>query len=332
MVRAKHMPELPEVETVRRGLAPVLTGARFKRVEPRRPDLRFPFPRRFAARLEGDVVVTLARRAKYLLAHLASGEVLVMHLGMSGRFTVRAVRPAFAPSPLAGAAQGGGRLSTVATLPPPSHSPPGDGATVAPSAGETGSDAAHDHVVFTLESGVTIVYNDPRRFGFMTLIGHDELASHKLFRDLGVEPLGNEFHADYLSRKARGRTADLKAFLLDQRIVAGLGNIYVSEALHRAGLNPNRAASCLVRRNGRPAARAERLVPAIRAVLEEAIAAGGSTLRDYRHSDGSFGDFQHLFAVYGREGEPCLKEGCRGIVRRSVQGGRSTFYCGSCQR
>jgi formamidopyrimidine-DNA glycosylase len=323
MVRAKHMPELPEVETVRRGLAPVLTGARFKRVEPRRPDLRFPFPRRFAARLEGNGVVTLARRAKYLLAHLTSGEVLVMHLGMSGRFTVRAARPSFAPSPLAGAAQGGGRLSTVATLPPPGY---------APAAGETGGGAAHDHVVFTLESEVTVVYNDPRRFGFMTLIGHDELASHKLFRDLGVEPLGNEFHADYLAAKARGRTADLKAFLMDQRIIAGLGNIYVSEALHRAGLNPNRAASCLAKRNGRPTARADRLVPAIRAVLEEAVAAGGSTLRDYRQSDGSLGDFQQLFAVYGREGKPCSKEGCRGIVRRSVQGGRATFYCGSCQR
>ena len=317
------MPELPEVETVRRGLAPVLTGARFKRVEPRRPDLRFPFPARFAARLQGNVVVTLARRAKYLLAHLASGEVLVMHLGMSGRFTVRAA----CPSPLARTARRGGVISTVATLPPPSAPPPGEG-----SADETGGDPAHDHVVFTLESGVTIVYNDPRRFGFMTLIEQGEVAAHKLFRDLGIEPLGNEFHADYLAGKARGRTADLKAFLMDQRIVAGLGNIYVSEALHRAGLNPNRTASCLVGRNGQPTARAERLVPAVRAVLEEAIAAGGSTLRDYRHSDGSLGDFQHLFAVYGREGEPCLKEGCRGMVRRSVQAGRSTFYCGSCQR
>jgi formamidopyrimidine-DNA glycosylase len=321
------VPELPEVETVRRGLAPVLTGARFKRVEPRRPDLRFPFPERFAARLEGNEVVTLTRRAKYLLAHLASAEVLVMHLGMSGRFTVRAARRAFAPSPLAGTAGRGGEICTVAPLPPPGASPPGEG-----SADETGGDPAHDHVVFTLESGATIVYNDPRRFGFMTLIEQGELDAHKLFRDLGVEPLGNEFHADYLAGKARGRTADLKAFLMDQRIVAGLGNIYVSEALHRAGLNPNRTASCLVRRNGQPTARAERLVPAVRAVLEEAIAAGGSTLRDYRHSDGSLGDFQHLFAVYGREGEPCLKEGCRGIVRRSVQGGRATFYCGSCQR
>jgi formamidopyrimidine-DNA glycosylase len=326
------MPELPEVETVRRGLEPVLAGARFRCVELRRADLRFPFPRRFAARLEGNRVERLGRRAKYLLADLASGEVLVMHLGMSGRFTVRAARPAFAPSPLVGAAQGGAEVSTVATLPPPDPSPPGDGPFAGPSAGRRDGDPAHDHVVFTLESGVTIIYNDPRRFGFMTLIRQAELAAHKLFRGLGAEPLGNEFNAAYLAAKAAGRTADLKAFLTDQRIVAGLGNIYASEALHRAGLSPNRAASCLGGRKGRPTKRAERLVPAIRAVLEDAIAAGGSTLRDYRQSDGALGDFQHLFAVYGREGEPCLKEGCRGKVRRSVHAGRSTYYCGSCQR
>jgi formamidopyrimidine-DNA glycosylase len=302
------MPELPEIETVRRGLAPVLVGVRFKGVELRRADLRFPFPTRFAARLEGQTVVTLGRRAKYLLAHLASSEVLVMHLGMSGRFTVRPARSASAASlPL------GGELVGQFTY-------------------NTGPDPAHNHVVFTLESGATITYNDPRRFGLMTLIGQAELATHKLFRDLGVEPLGNELNAVYLAARARGRGADLKAFLMDQRIIAGLGNIYVSEALHRAGLSPNRSAACLVRKNGQPTDRAERLVPAIRSVLEEAIAAGGSTLRDYRQSDGALGDFQHSFAVYGREGEPCVKAGCRGMVQRSVQVGRSTFYCASCQR
>jgi formamidopyrimidine-DNA glycosylase len=326
------MPELPEVETVRRGLEPVLTGARFKRVEQRRADLRIPFPQRFAARLEGNAVVTLARRAKYLLAHLASAEMLVMHLGMSGRFTVRAVRPGFASPPLVGAARAGGELSAVTILPPPSSSPPAGGDPVGQLIEGTGSDPAHDHVVFTLESGVTITYNDPRRFGLMTLIGRGELATHKFFRHLGVEPLGNELHADYLAAKARGRTASLKVFLMDQRIVAGLGNVYVSEALHRAGLSPNRSASCLVKRNGQPTDRAGRLVSAIRGVLEDAIAAGGATLRDYRRSDGTIGDFQHLFAVYDREGEPCLKEGCRGMVRRSVQGGRATYYCGNCQR
>jgi formamidopyrimidine-DNA glycosylase len=303
----------------------VLTGSRFKRVELRRADLRFPFPKRFATRLEGNMAVSLARRGKHLLAHLASGEVLVMHLGMSGRFTVRAARPAAAPS--------GGDLSALAATPPlPGPSPAGGAALFGQFSEGMSSDPAHDHVVFTLESGATIIYNDPRRFGFMLLIEEAELGAHDLFRDLGVEPLGNEFHAGYLAAKARGRRADLKAFLMDQRVVAGLGNIYVSEALHRAGLSPNRSASCLVNRNGQPTGRAQRLVPAIRAVLQDAIAAGGSSLRDYRQSDGSLGDFQHLFAVYGREGEPCPREGCRGIVRRSVHAGRSTFYCGSCQQ
>jgi formamidopyrimidine-DNA glycosylase len=303
----------------------VLTSARFQRVELRRADLRFRFPTRFATRLEGNMVASLARRGKHLLAHLSSGEVLVMHLGMSGRFTVRAARPAVAPSD--------GDLSAIAaTRPLSSPSPAGGAALSGPFSKGMSSDPAHDHVVFTLESGAIITYNDPRRFGFMLLMEEAEFGAHDLFRDLGVEPLGNEFHAGCLAAKARGRRADLKAFLMDQRVVAGLGNIYVSEALHHAGLSPNRSASCLVNRNGQPTGRAQRLAPAIRAVLQDAIAAGGSTLRDYRQSDGSLGDFQHLFAVYGREGEPCPREGCRGIVRRSVQAGRSTFYCGSCQQ
>lgn len=294
------MPELPEVETVRRGLEPVLAGRRIERVEQRRPDLRFPFPERFASRLEGQTVVTLGRRAKYLLARLSSGEVLVMHLGMSGRFTV---------------------------------SLPGSGASLL---GEytydTGSDPAHDHVVMTTEAGAVVTYNDPRRFGYMLLLPEATLDEHSLFAGLGVEPLGNELSADYLAAKARGRKADLKAFLMDQRIVAGLGNIYVCEALHRARLDPSRAAACLASAAGKPTIRAERLVPAISSVLQDAITAGGSTLRDYRRADGSTGGFQHAFSVYGREGEACLTPGCRGIVQRSVQAGRSTFYCGKCQR
>jgi formamidopyrimidine-DNA glycosylase len=325
------MPELPEVETVRRGLEPVLAGTRFRRVELRRKDLRLPFPKRFAMRLEGNMVVTLGRRGKYLLAHLESSEVLVMHLGMTGRFIVQAAPPALVPVPLE-AARPGEELSIPATLPPAGPSPAREAECFGQSAEGMARDAAHDHVVFTLESGATITYNDPRRFGFMTLIGQAEMGTHEFFRELGAEPLGNEFHAGYLAAKALGRRADLKVFLMDQRVVAGLGNIYVSEALHRAGLSPNRSASCLIKRKGQPTARAERLASAIRAVLEDAIAAGGSTLRDYRQSDGSLGDFQHLFAVYGREGEPCPREGCQGIVQRSVQGGRSTYYCGSCQR
>lgn len=295
------MPELPEVETVRRGLEPVLAGRRFKRVEQRRPDLRFPLPERFAARLEGRKVERLERRAKYILAHLDSGEVLTMHLGMTGRFTI------------SGPGGGNGRQLGEFTY-------------------EPGADPTHDHVVFTMAGGTTITYNDARRFGYMTLMPEAELAEHPHFKDLGVEPLGNSLNAEYLARKARGKKADLKAFLMDQRIVAGLGNIYVCEALYRAHLNPDRPASRLATRSGKPKPEAERLVVAIRNVLQEAIKSGGSTLRDYKQADGSLGYFQHRFAVYGREGEPCLTRGCRGMVRRKTQGGRSTFACRVCQR
>lgn len=295
------MPELPEVETVRRGLEPVLAGRRIVRVDQRRPDLRFAFPDGFAGRLEGQTVATLGRRAKYLLARLSGGEVLVMHLGMSGRFTV--------------AVPGGGGPSLLGEY-----------------TYDTGSDPAHDHVVFTMENGATVTYNDPRRFGYMLLLPEATLDEHPHFAGLGVEPLGNALDPGYLAGRARGRKADLKAFLMDQRIVAGLGNIYVCEALYRARLSPNRAASCLATIAGRPTVRAERLVPAIRSVLQDAITAGGSTLRDYRQADGSTGGYQHAFSVYGREGEPCLTPDCRGIVQRSVQSGRSTFYCGRCQK
>jgi formamidopyrimidine-DNA glycosylase len=294
------MPELPEVEIVRRGLEPVLAGQRFVRVETRRRDLRFPFPPRFSERLEGNTVTRLDRRAKYLLAVLSSGEVLVMHLGMTGRFTVRS-RAAKEPY-LLGDFEFEGR-----------------------------AEAKHDHVVFHMSNGAAITYNDARRFGFMLLVSQAKIDAHPLFKGLGVEPLGPMLTASYLADRAAGRRSDLKAFLMDQRIVAGLGNIYVCEALFRAGLAPARRTSALAKKNGAPAPSADRLVRAIRAVLEGAIAAGGSTLRDYRKADGSRGGFQHAFSVYGREGAPCVRPGCRGIVRRSIQGGRSSFYCPSCQ-
>lgn len=294
------MPELPEVETVRRGLEPVMVGEVVVDVVQRRPDLRFPFPDRFVERIVGRRVLRVGRRAKYLLAELSSGEVLLMHLGMSGRFTVTV------PG------------SAAQTLGEYEH--------------DTGNLDQHDHVVLRLANGAVVTYNDPRRFGFMDLLADDDVASHKLLAGLGPEPLGNAFHADHLAAKAYGRSVDLKAFLLDQRVLAGLGNIYVAEALHRAGLSPNRSAASLATKTGRPTARAQRLVPAIRSVLEEAIAAGGSTLRDYRHADGAAGAYQQAFRVYGRAGDPCTRPGCRGIVRREVQAGRSTFYCGACQR
>jgi formamidopyrimidine-DNA glycosylase len=295
------MPELPEVETVRRGLEPVLTASPIVRVEQRRPDLRFPFPERFADRLAGQSVLSLGRRAKYLTARLAGGDVLLMHLGMSGRFTVEApMRPA--------------------------------AASLGQYVYGSQADAKHDHVVIHMKDGARVTYNDPRRFGFMLLIPEAEFEQHPLIAGLGVEPLGNELSAAYLATRARGRTVDLKAFLMDQRTIAGLGNIYVSEALHRAGLSPNRGAASLALKSGAPSPRAERLVPAIRAVLQDALVAGGSSLRDYRKADGSSGTFQDTFAVYDREGAPCPTPGCRGTIKRIVQSGRATYYCGVCQK
>lgn len=294
------MPELPEVETVRRGLAPALVGHVVTHVDQRRGDLRIPFPDGFAERLAGRRIEALERRAKYILAPLDDGSVLVLHLGMSGRVTIGwpdAHRRAL-------------------------------GAYVH----DTGGMAAHDHLVLTMSNGAVVTYNDPRRFGLVTLIPAAALAAHDLFRGLGVEPLGPDLDARYLAHRARDRRSDLKSFLLDQRIIAGLGNIYVCEALFRAKLSPFRAAGTLARASGAPSVRAERLVPEIRAVLEEAIAAGGSSLRDYRHADGALGYFQHRFRVYGREGEPCVTPGCRGIVQRHSQAGRSTFACPHCQR
>lgn len=295
------MPELPEVENVRLGLEPLLAGRVITHVDQRRKDLRFPFPPRFKSRLEGRTICALARRAKYLLAHLDSGETLIMHLGMSGRFTV---------------AEPGAKTA---------H-PLGDDAF------ETGALALHDHVVIATSDGTRVIYNDPRRFGFMLLMRESDREQHALFAHLGAEPLGNEFNGAYLAKKAQGRKCDLKALLMDQRVVAGLGNIYVSEALHRAKLSPKRLARTLARARGEPTEGAERLVIEIRRVLKAAIAAGGSTLKDYRKADGSQGGFQAAFLVYGRDGEACLTPGCEGIVRRSIQAGRATFFCRSCQK
>ena len=295
------MPELPEVETVRSGLEPVLTGRRFVRVEQRRPDLRFPLPERFAERLTGRRVLRLDRRAKYILVHLDRDEVLAVHLGLTGRLIV-------------------------------SNGGPERDLTLGQYVYEHGKDAKHDHLVFTMSGGAVVTYNDARRFGYMTLIPERELAQDAFFAGLGVEPLGDDLNGAYLARRALGRKADLKAFLMDQRIVAGLGNIYVCEALFRAGLDPWKPASRLATRTGKPTPAAERLAAEIKAVLSDAIRAGGSTLRDYKRADGTSGLFQNEFGVYGREGEPCARSGCLGTVRRKVQGGRSTFYCAMCQR
>lgn len=289
------MPELPEVETVRRGLTPVMVGRRFVRVEQRRPDLRTPFPERFVERLTGRTVVRLDRRAKYLIAGLDDGQALIIHLGMSGRLTVRS----------------SGEIGSYLY--------------------SSGSNPAHDHVVFHLDGGEVILYNDARRFGLMDLGLQSELASHPLLAGLGLEPLGADFVPEYLAAAAAGRRCDLKALLLDQRVIAGLGNIYVAEALFRAGLAPTRASLTISGRRAAARARSSALVAAIRSVLGEAIAAGGSTLRDYQRVDGSAGGFQGRFTVYGREGEPCITPDCRGIVRRNTQAGRSTFHCPACQ-
>lgn len=294
------MPELPEVETVCRGLAPVMVGQTIVRVDQRRPDLRFPFPEHFVARLEGHRVERIERRAKFVRVHLSDGQVLIMHLGMSGRFTIEAAGTEISPGQFV-------------------H--------------EVGGIAAHDHVVFEMGSGARVTYNDPRRFGYMDLIAPGcDVEANKHFAGMGVEPLGNSFHAAHLAWRARGKTQDLKAFLLDQRNVAGLGNIYVCEALFRSGLSPRRKAGTLSLKSGRASPRAEVLVREIKATLNDAIAAGGSSLRDYAHADGSLGYFQHAFKVYDREGEACVRVGCGGQVKRIVQSGRSSFYCGRCQR
>ena len=288
------MPELPEVETVRRGLAPAMEGATFKTVEVRDRRLRWPIAKGFEKRIEGKKVEGLGRRAKYLLADLSSGDVLLMHLGMSGSF----------------------RVGKDARLGIYYH--------------ERSKSSAHDHVVFHMSNGEVVIFNDPRRFGSMKLVPRARLESEPLLRALGPEPLGNEFDAAMLARACAGKKTSLKAALSDQRVVAGLGNIYVCEALFRARLSPKRRASTIADKNGRPNDRARALVDAIKAVLNDAIKAGGSSLRDHRRADGSLGDFQHNFQVYDREGESCPN--CKGRIRRIVQVGRSTFYCPGCQK
>ena len=293
------MPELPEVETVRRGLQPVMEGAKIVKAEIRRKDLRFPFQPDFVARLTGQTVTGLGRRAKYLMADLGSGDVLLMHLGMSGSFRVIEDEEQRSPGQF--------------------HHPRGE-------------DRAHDHVMFQMSSGTSVVFNDPRRFGYMKIIARGALDDEPLLKGLGPEPLGNEFDAAMLARACADKKTSLKAALLDQRVVAGLGNIYVCEALFRAQLSPRRLAATLATKKGVPTDRAKRLVNAIHAVLNEAIKAGGSSLRDHRQTSGELGYFQHSFRVYDREGEKCRTAGCGGIVRRFTQNGRSTFWCPKCQK
>lgn len=293
------MPELPEVETVRRGLQPVLEHKCIKRLEQRRPNLRFPFPENFAERVEGQRITSLGRRAKYLLADLTGGDVLVMHLGMSGSFRIEVPEGMDVPGAF--------------------HH-------------ERSKISAHDHVVIHMEDGTTITYNDPRRFGFMLLIPRAEIAEHKLFLKMGIEPLGNSLTPAYLAERFKGRTTNLKAALLDQSNVVGLGNIYVAEALWRAGLSPKRSAGSLVTKAGRPTKHLEPLIEIIQAVLSEAIEAGGSSLRDHAQTDGSLGYFQHRFSVYDREAVECQRDGCEGVIEKFTQNGRSTYWCPSCQR
>jgi formamidopyrimidine-DNA glycosylase len=290
------MPELPEVETVRRGLQPVMEGSKIVAAEARRKDLRFPFQKDFVARLTGQTVTGLGRRAKYLMADLGSGDVLLMHLGMSGSFRIHKEKDAQTPGQF-------------------QH--------------PRGKNGAHDHVVFHMSSGAAIIFNDPRRFGYMKIIARNELDVEPLLRGLGPEPLGNEFDAAMLAASCEDKATSLKAALLDQRVVAGLGNIYVCEALYRAHLSPKRQAKTLADRKGGPTDHAKRLVDAIHTVLNQAIKAGGSSLRDHRQTDGELGYFQHSFLVYDREGQKC---GCGGVVKRFTQNGRSTFWCPKCQK
>jgi formamidopyrimidine-DNA glycosylase len=295
------VPELPEVETVKRGLEPALLGRAFRRIELRRKDLRFPFPDGFAQGMQGAVVEALERRAKYILVHCSNGKTPILHLGMTGRYTVVKA----------------------------------DGARFEPGAfyHEVGGNVElgpHDHVVIHLDDGARVIYNDVRRFGFIDWAETTSRDEHKLLRDIGVEPLGNQFHAAHLVQRFRGKKAPLKAALLDQHVVAGLGNIYVSEALHRAGLSPKRRAGTLIRKKGVDPRVAD-LVRHVRDILNEAILAGGSTLQDFQNASGEKGSYQQRFLVYDHEGQQCPRSGCGGVVKRIVQSGRSSFYCPVCQ-
>ncbi|GAA6164704.1 bifunctional DNA-formamidopyrimidine glycosylase/DNA-(apurinic or apyrimidinic site) lyase [Pelagimonas sp. KU-00592-HH] len=283
------MPELPEVETVRRGLEPSMSGAAIAKAQVNRPDLRWPFPDNMAQRLTGAKVLQLRRRSKYILADLDSGETLLIHLGMSGRMTV-------------------------------SGDPLGQFVHEHPAIEK------HDHVIFDMDNGARITFNDPRRFGAMDLLSTEDAQNHPLLSKLGPEPLGNAFDEAYLVDRLKGRKTPIKSALLDQQIVAGLGNIYVCETLYRAGVSPRRKADNI------SAARIRTFVPIIRQVLSDAIAAGGSSLKNFRQADGELGYFQHSFDVYGREGDPCHTPDCDGTIARITQSGRSSFYCPQCQR
>lgn len=283
------MPELPEVETVRRGLEPVMTDTVIESAQVNRPDLRWPLPVNMSERLTGQRVLGLRRRSKYILCDLKGGETLLIHLGMSGRMLI-------------------------------------SGAQVGAFAHPHPAPEKHDHVVLNMVGGARITFNDARRFGAMDLAQTSEVDSHKWLAGLGPEPLGNAFSEDHLVARLKGRKMPIKSALLDQKIVAGLGNIYVCETLYRAGIHPARQAGAISER------RVRSMVPIIRQVLEEAIAAGGSSLRDFRQADGELGYFQHNFDVYGREGMTCKTQECQAEVRRIVQSGRSSFYCPTCQR
>ncbi len=283
------MPELPEVETVRRGLTPAMEGATIAKAQVNRPDLRWPFPERMAERLTGAKVTQLRRRSKYILADLDTGETLLVHLGMSGRMTVS-----------------GDPLGQFA------HDHP--------------QHQKHDHVVFDMDNGARVTFNDPRRFGAMDLLDTATAAEHPLLVKIGPEPLGNDFNESYLAERLTSRNTPIKSALLDQSIVAGLGNIYVCEALYRAKLSPRRKANAISTK------RIHALVPIIRNVLSEAIDAGGSSLKDFRQADGELGYFQHSFDVYGRENDPCKTPDCDATITRITQSGRSSFYCPQCQR
>lgn len=296
------MPELPEVETVMRGLAPVLNGQRFKNISLRRANLRFPFAANFVSTLVGAKVTHLTRRAKYILVHCDNGNSLLVHLGMTGRFSVSSPQ------------QENGNLGVFYF----------DGA------GSDGS-GPHDHVVFELENQTRIIYSDPRRFGMMDVLTTDQQDAHVRLKDIGVEPLGNQFNGAHLAEKFRNRKSPLKSALLDQHVVAGLGNIYVNEALHRAKLSPLRIAQSLVRPKSYDQ-RLDNLARHIRDILHEAIVAGGSTLQDFVGADGAVGAYQQQFSVYDQKDVACRTALCNGIITRIVQSGRSTFYCPKCQK
>lgn len=296
------MPELPEVETVKRGLAPYMEGRRLLKLELRRADLRFPFPDGFAKATENQEISALGRRSKYLLADLSNDQVIIMHLGMSGSFRIDG--PDEKADPLAKDAF--------------TH--------------ERGKLPAHDHVIFHLTGGIRVIYNDPRRFGFMTIVARPEFEDHPYIKNLGVEPTGNALNPDYLATAFSNKKAPIKSALLDQSIIAGLGNIYVCESLWRAKISPTLAAKSLVTSSGQSTKRLRALTDHIRDVIQEAIASGGSSLRDHVQASGELGYFQHQFSVYDKAGQPCTRKGCAGVITRIVQSNRSSFFCPSCQK